>query len=132
MFLLKCGLPLQEAEAAAATLQEWRSVAVEEALYMLSGSYTHPAVRARAVAVLQHKADDNIIYDYMIQLVQCIRHDGQGDSALLASARRLCPIVFLLDAFIQKGCPCQLWPCVSPRPSSLTCWWCVVHLWSVI
>ena len=67
---------------------------MEEALYMLSGSYTHPAVRARAVAVLQQKADDNIIYDYMIQLVQCIRHDGQGDSAPLASARDLRSIVF--------------------------------------
>jgi hypothetical protein len=80
---------IQEAELAVAALQEWSGITVDEAMLMLSGSFTHPSVRERAVQVLQQKADDNKIYELMIQLVQCIKHDGQSDQAPLSGTTRL-------------------------------------------
>lgn len=126
------GVCVQDAQAAAALLQEWSSISVDEALYMLTGSFTHPAVRARAVAVLQQQADDNMIYDYLIQLVQCVRHDGQGDTAPLAGALACscndfcscCCMIWILDGMfaghqvgmlcsMQEAMHCQLYSSLS-------------------
>lgn len=80
---------MQEAEAAVSMLKEWGNISVNEALLMLSGRFGHPAIRERAIHVLQENASDADICDFMSQLVQCIRYDGADDTMLLAGALSL-------------------------------------------
>lgn len=96
---------MQEAELAVAALQEWSGITVDEAMLMLSGSFTHPSVRERAVQVLQHKADDQKIYELMIQLVQCIKHDGQSDEAPLSGTAQLSQRLAVLSLLCISSVP---------------------------
>jgi hypothetical protein len=53
-------------------MREWSFISVEEALLMLSGTFAHSAVRARAIQVLENDATDGEIYTYLIQLAHCM------------------------------------------------------------
>jgi Phosphoinositide 3-kinase family, accessory domain (PIK domain) len=75
---------LQEVKIALEAMIEWQMTTVEEALQMLSASLVHPAVRAHAVQVLRDRADDSQMLTFLIQLVQCVRHDEADHPSSLA------------------------------------------------
>lgn len=89
----RCRLNLptvQDVKLAVGAMNEWSYISIEEALLMLSGSLAHSAVRAKAMQVLHEHATDEDIYQYLIQLVQCVRHDGPDDTAQLSGELALC------------------------------------------
>jgi len=78
---------MQASQQAVALMCEWRDVSVGEALQMLSTSFrNNTAVRSFAVKVLRKTASDEMLLEVMIQLVQCVRFDGDDSRGPLAGA----------------------------------------------
>lgn len=68
-------------------MEEWRDVSVGDALQMLAAAFrANSSVRAYAVKVLRTTASDDKLLDFMIQLVQCVRFDGDDGRGPLAGA----------------------------------------------
>jgi Phosphoinositide 3-kinase family, accessory domain (PIK domain) len=80
---------MQTADQAVALVNEWHDISVEDALYMLSGAFKHPAIRDAAVRVLKARASDEKLLELMNQLVLCVRHDSPQNMCPLAGAARL-------------------------------------------
>ncbi|KAK3601062.1 hypothetical protein CHS0354_029288 [Potamilus streckersoni] len=73
---LKCvnwSLP-QEVKQALEMLNRWNPMDVEDALELLSPSFTHPSVRKYAVSRLRQASDEDLLL-YLLQLVQALRYE---------------------------------------------------------
>lgn len=76
---------MQASQQALALMEEWRDVSVGDALQMLAAAFrTNAAVRSFAVKVLRTTASDDKLLEFMIQLVQCVRFDGDDGRGPLA------------------------------------------------
>lgn len=75
----------REARQAAPLLEKWAEVDVDDALELLGPQFDHPVVRSYAVERLK-KADDEELQLYLLQLVQALKYeaDGEGDDSSLA------------------------------------------------
>eukprot|EP00879_Flechtneria_rotunda_P010868 GHRR01011358.1.p1 GENE.GHRR01011358.1~~GHRR01011358.1.p1 ORF type:complete len:821 (+),score=283.38 GHRR01011358.1:733-3195(+) len=71
----------QEAKQAAELMQQWAPIEVADALELLSPDFKNDQVRAHAVATLQTKDDDELLY-YLLQLVQALRFEATDNSRL--------------------------------------------------
>ncbi|KAF6260720.1 phosphatidylinositol 3-kinase [Scenedesmus sp. NREL 46B-D3] len=71
----------QEGQQASELMQQWAPIEVADALELLSPDFKNDKVRAHAVATLQAKDDDELLY-YLLQLVQALRFEAHDASRL--------------------------------------------------
>jgi phosphatidylinositol 3-kinase len=74
-----------EVRQAAPLLERWAEIDVDDALELLGRDFRHSIVRRHAVDRLK-KADDDELLLYLLQLVQALKYeaDGEGDDSSLA------------------------------------------------
>ncbi|KAF8067321.1 Phosphatidylinositol 3-kinase [Scenedesmus sp. PABB004] len=71
----------QETKQACELMQQWARIDVADALELLSPDFRSDEVRAHAVAALQAKEDEELLY-YLLQLVQALRFEASDNSRL--------------------------------------------------
>eukprot|EP01135_Chromosphaera_perkinsii_P000665 Nk52_evm32s147 gene=Nk52_evmTU32s147 len=76
---------VHEAKQATDMLALWEAIDVDDALELLSGSFTNVNVRKYAVSRLE-KADDEELLLYLLQLVQALRYDHRPASTFSGGA----------------------------------------------
>ena len=59
-------------------LQHWTPMDVEDALELLSPTFTHPAVRRYAITRLKQAPDEDLVL-YLLQLVQALKYESFND-----------------------------------------------------
>ncbi|CAL4140787.1 unnamed protein product, partial [Meganyctiphanes norvegica] len=64
-------------------LKEWPILSLETALELLQCKYADPSVRSHAVRSLGEALPDEALIQYMLQLVQTLKHEQYLDSSLL-------------------------------------------------
>ncbi|KAJ3617233.1 hypothetical protein Zmor_008849 [Zophobas morio] len=79
-FFLKCVDWENQGEVLQAVklLGKWAPIQVDDALELLSSTFTHPQVRSHAVASLESASDSNLLL-FLLQLVQALKYDFPGD-----------------------------------------------------
>uniref|UniRef100_A0A914WFW2 Phosphatidylinositol 3-kinase catalytic subunit type 3 n=1 Tax=Plectus sambesii TaxID=2011161 RepID=A0A914WFW2_9BILA len=65
----------QEARQATDLLKEWAAIDSEDALELLSPTFTYPSVRRYAVSRLTHAAPEDLLL-YLLQLVQALKYEN--------------------------------------------------------
>ena len=63
-----------EVKQAIELMEKWEPIDVDDALELLSGSFSHPSVRAYAVSRMETADDEDLIL-YLLQLVQALRYE---------------------------------------------------------
>lgn len=66
---------VSEVRQALNLLNQWTPMDVEDALELLSPTFTHPAVRGYAISRLKQAPDDDLVL-YLLQLVQALKYES--------------------------------------------------------
>ncbi|XP_069182358.1 phosphatidylinositol 4,5-bisphosphate 3-kinase catalytic subunit alpha isoform isoform X2 [Procambarus clarkii] len=93
-------------------LKEWPSVSPEIALELLQCKYVDPTTRMHAVKSLDKSLPDEGLFQYLLQLVQSLKHEPYLDSPLLRFLLRKALTNAKIGHFFfwQLKCDMQLWP----------------------
>lgn len=67
-----------EVRQALSLLDQWVPMDVEDALELLSPSFTHPCVRRYAITRLKQAPDEDLLL-YLLQLVQALKYENFND-----------------------------------------------------
>lgn len=67
-----------EVRQALSLMSQWVPMDVEDALELLSPSFTHPVVRRYAISRLKQAPDDDLVL-YLLQLVQALKYENFDD-----------------------------------------------------
>lgn len=86
---------VSESSQALELLNEWGPIPTADALELLSSSFPYEGVRAYAVKQL-HKADQEELGNYLLQLVQALRYEQTVPNNLSESAKPTICTVFIV------------------------------------
>ncbi|XP_055390617.1 phosphatidylinositol 3-kinase catalytic subunit type 3 [Condylostylus longicornis] len=89
-----------EAKQALNLLTQWTPMDVEDALELLSPSFTHAEVRRYAISRLKQAPDEDLLL-YLLQLVQALKYENFDD--IIESYKKILPDKDIVKSFDDNG-----------------------------
>lgn len=81
-------------------LAQWSPMDVEDALELLSPTFTHPEVRRYSISRLKQAPDEDLIL-YLLQLVQALKYENFDD--IMESYKRILPDKEIIKSLDDAG-----------------------------